>query len=215
MRLLIPIFLTLCTFATAAPLEPVALENGVSPTKRHEVVLEADKDTPSYARYEMKGNDSQFPGFLIRELPSGKTIGRFSCIADPNSDEQPLRSHVKILWRPDGGAVAICTSERFYSYTNVFALDPKSGKFVEVQFPDYKTLTGFPEPNTDQLKPRGFSSVQRWTSEGDLVYEIYLSPLATYRGADPLRHRVTLQVTPKRMKVIRREPDPKDDHPPK
>ena len=64
--------LALGSSALAAPLEPVALENGVSPTKRHDVVLEADKDTPSFERYEMKGDESQFPRFFIRELPSGK-----------------------------------------------------------------------------------------------------------------------------------------------
>ena len=205
MRLLILIILTICSYAVGSPLEPVALENGVSPTKHHEVVLEADKDTPSFARYEMKGDDSQFPKFLIRELPSGKVVGRLSWPGDPGSDKQPLRSHTKILWHPDGGAVAINTDERFYSFTNIFSLDPKSGKFVEVKFPDYKALTGFPEPNTNQLQPRGFSRVVGWTKEGGLVYETSVTPLPSYNGADPLSHRVTLRVTSKGMKVIRRE----------
>lgn len=216
MRLLIlPILLGLCSAAIAAPLEPVALENGVSPTKRYEVVLEADKDSPSFKRYEMKGDASQFPRFLIREISSGKTVGSLPWTGDPGSDEQPLRKHCEIIWRGDGGAVAINTHERFYSYTSVFVLDPKSGKFTEVLFPDYKTLTGFPEPNVDQLKPCGRDRVLGWTQKGDLVYGISLTPLASYKGNDPLNHRIELRVSPKGMKVIRRDADPKDDGPPK
>ena len=207
MRFLIPTLLALAHSALAAPSEPVALERGVSPTKQHDVVLEADKDTPAFARYEMKGDDSQFPKFFIRQLPSGRTVGNLSWPGDPSGgDSQPLRSHTKVLWRPDGSAVAINTDERFYSYTSVLASDPKSGKFVQVQFPDYKKLTGHATPKTEDLKPRGFAQSVRWTPKGFLVYEFGYSPGASYTGSDSLHHRITLRVTSRGMEVISREP---------
>ena len=210
MRVIFLSILCLSSYALAIPSEPVALQNGVSPSKRYEVVLEADKDTPSFKRYEMKGDPSQFPRFLIRELPGGRTVGSLSWTGDPGSDEQPLRSHCKVLWRGDGTAVAINTHERFYSYTSIFALAPKTGKFVEIKIPDYKTLSGFSEPNTEQLKPCGGDRVLGWTKEGALVYEISLTPLASYKGDDPLEHRISLRVTSKGMTVLKRESPPFD-----
>jgi hypothetical protein len=207
MRFLITTFLALTHYALAAPLEPVALESGVSPTKQYDVVLEADKDTPAFDRYEMKGDDSQFPRFFIRHLPSGTTVGSLRWPGDPSGgDSQPLRSHTKVLWSPDGSAVAINTDERFYSFTSVLASDPKSGKFVRVQFPDYKKLTGHATPKSEDLKPRGFSQSVCWTPKGFLVYEFGYSPAASYSGSDPLHYRITLRVTSRGMEVISSEP---------
>jgi hypothetical protein len=206
MRLFTLTLLTLAHSALAVPSEPVALKHGIAPTGKHEVVLEADKDTPSFKRYELKGDDTQFPKFLIRELPSGRTVGKLRWLGDSSSDSQPLRNHTQILWRPDGRAVAISTSERYYSHTNLFALQPKTGKFIEVPFPDYKTLTGHPQPKAEDLRPRGFGNTFRWTDKGFLVYEMKLSPEASYSGSDPLHHRITLRVTPRGMEVIAREP---------
>jgi hypothetical protein len=165
MRFLILALLTLTYPLLAAPSEPVSLEHGTAPTKRHDVVLAADKDTPSFERYELKGDDSQFPRFLIRELPSGKTVGSLKWPRDSSSDSQPLRNHTRVLWHPNGTSVAIHTSERYYSHTNILALDPKTGKFIELQFPDYKTLTGHPKPKSADLRPRGFGTALRWTEK--------------------------------------------------
>ena len=112
---------------------PDALEGGTSPNRRHEVVLDTAPETPV---------------LLVRELPSHHVVGRLEWPGDPTGgDTQPLRTHAKVLWQPTGEAVAINTDERFYAYTSVLARQPESGKFVHVQFPDYKTLTGFPPPN--------------------------------------------------------------------
>ena len=191
--------------ALATPTEPVVLEQGTASTGKHEVVLEADKDTPSFEQYELKGDHTQFPKFLIRELPSGRTVGSLKWPGDSSGDHQPLRNHTRILWRPDGKAVVINTSERHYSGTSVFALQ-KTGKFIEVPFPDYKTLTGHPQPKTEDLRPRGFGYALRWTAEGLLVYEVKFAPEASYSGADPLHHRITLRVSPEGMEVIARAP---------
>jgi hypothetical protein len=207
MRFLIPTLLALTHFALAVPLEPVALESGVSPPKQHDVVLEADKDTPAFDRYEMKGDDSQFPRFFIRQLPSGTTVGSLRWPGDPlGGDSQPLRSHTKVLWSPDGRAVAINTNERFYSYTSVLAYDSKSGKFVRVQFPDYKKLTGHATPKSENLRPRCFAQSVRWTPKGFLIYEFGDLPAASYGGSDPLHYRIMLSVTSRGMEVISSEP---------
>jgi hypothetical protein len=205
MRFLVLALLALANPLLAAPSEPVALKDGISPTKQHEVVLEADKDTPSFERYELKGDDSQFPRFLIRELPGGKTVGSLKWPGDTSGDSPPLRNHTQILWHPNGTAVAITTSERYYSQTNILALDPKTGKFLELRFPDYKTLTGYPKPKSDDLRPRGFGTALRWTEKGFLLYEMSSMPGASYKGTDPLHHRITLRVTPQGMEVVDRE----------
>lgn len=203
----LPAFQILCIGAAlAAPSEPVALEDGLSPDKRYEVVLEADKDTPSFARYEFKGDASQYPKFLIRDTATGRIVGRQKWPGDSTAgDERMLRNHARVLWRADGGAVAINTDERFYSYTSVLARGPKDVEFICVSFPDYKTLTGFAMPNSDDLRPRGFASATEWNSQGLLVYHFESSPLPSYKGVDPLKHRVTLRVTERGMEVFSRE----------
>lgn len=186
------LFVATMAFAGA----PDALEGGTSPTKLHDVVLDTTPETPV---------------LLVRELPGHRIVGRLEWPGDPTGgDTQPLRTHAKVLWQPTGKAVAINTDERFYSYTSVLALQPKSSKFVQVQFPDYKALTGFPAPNPDHLRPRAFACSERWTPKGNLVYSIGYAPDASYDGPDPLSHRITLSVTPTGMKVLRREANPED-----
>jgi hypothetical protein len=200
-------FLLVSAALAAPPSEPVGLEGGISPTKRHEVVLEADKDTPTYRSYEFKEDSG--PKILIRELPGKRVVAKLLWPGDPNSDAQPLRTHTAVLWSPDGECVAINTSERHYAHSSVFARDPESGKFVEVEVPDYKTMTGFAPPDSDKLRARGFANALSWTPEGHLVYILRLSPGGLYEGKDPLVHRTTLRVTPKGMVVVRREANPK------
>ncbi len=187
----------------AAPDEPVALKDGTSPNKRFEIVLEADKDTPSFAAYELKGDS--YPKFLVREVSTGKIVGRLACVGDSQSDAMPLREHATLFWRQDSLAVVINTSERFYSHSVVLAYDLAKKEFREVAFPDYKTSTGFAVPSSDDLRPRGFSSARGWDDDGRLTYEIMLVPGAAYRGADPLYHRITLHVSPGGMEVVSRE----------
>ena len=201
--------LIFCIFpltSQAAPKEPVALESGISPDGRFEVVLESDRDTPSYANYEMKGDTTAFPGFLIIERKTGKSLIRIEYPADPETDEQPLRKHTEVKWSPTSLAVAINTHERFYSHLSLAAYDSKHSKFKEIQLPDYKTLTGFPQPDSDQLRPRGFESVLSWNAKGNFVYELGLSPEASYNGPDPLHHIVELSISASGCKVVKRIP---------
>jgi len=100
--------------------------------------------------------------------------------------------------RTDSKAFAITIDDRFYSSSKIFALT-KELKFVEVAFPSYETMTGFPAPASDQLRPRGRWSVQGWDSEGRLIYSIFMSPRPSYSGDDPLEHTVLLDVTAEKM----------------
>ncbi len=209
MRVLIVTLLISGSTLIAAPSEPVSLSQGVAPTTRYEVVLEADKDTPGFQRYELKGEASEFPAILVREISGQRIVGRLSWPGDPSGgDSQPLRAHTEVLWSPTGEAVAINTNERLHSYSSVLALEPDTGKFVQVPFPAYKTLTGFSPPNSEQLRARGFTRAHEWTREGHLIYSIHYSPAASSVGADPLSHRIALRITHKGMEVIRREPNP-------
>jgi hypothetical protein len=204
MKRVIPLLWVLCCTAIAGPAEPVALENGASPNGKYDVVLEADKDTPSYSKYEFKADNS--PKLLLRELRSKKILQTLSYPCDPDSDMRPLREHTGIIWRPDSGALVINTSERFYSHMNVFVLNKKAGLFQEVNLPSYKSMTGFDVPKSEDLMARGHSSGTNWTEDGLLVYEIFLSPAGSYNGKDPLTHRVFLRLKPNEMEVVRHEP---------
>lgn len=190
--------------ASAEPGAPVALRDGASPDKKYEVVLEADKDSPSYKDYEFKGSEDQFPAFLIRDVKTHKVAARVRWMGDAVSDEKPLRLRSTVLWNPSGTSVILNTSERFYSHSGVWTLDQASGKFGKLDLPDYKTLTGFEAPTADELRPRGFSS-SAWTKEGNLEHKLILSPLHPKEGGDPFRHHITLRIGPEGFKVIARE----------
>lgn len=201
-----PIILTAALFSTAAfaQNEPVPLENGKSPDGRFEVVLEADKDTPGYEKYEMKGGS--YPAFLILDQESGKALVRIEFPGDVQSDQQPLRKHTKILWSPKSSAVAINTDERFYSHLTLAAFDEESGVFKKVIVPDYMTLTGFPDPPREQLRARGREFAEGWTEDGHLIYRLRYAPMPSFEGDDPLRHRIELAVESDGFKVVRRLP---------
>jgi hypothetical protein len=197
--------LFLMVFAQLSGAQTRALENGVSPDGRFEVVLEADIDDPAFSRYELKGEDDQFPAYLVLQRQSGKILMRIRYPADSHSDKQPLRKHTKVLWSPLSTAVAINTRERFYTHTSLAVFDPGKVEFRRVELPDYETLTSFSKPDSRKLKPRGASWVSAWTSEGHFIYESRLASLVD-EELDPLRHRVELSIGAEGCKVVKRLP---------
>ena len=204
MKYLLSIFFITVLIASAEPSIGVALENGVSPDKKLEVVLEADKDTPLYKGYEFKGGNDQFPAFLIREIKTGKVLARVGWEGDADSDQRPLRAKSSVHWNPSGTAVILNTSERHYSQSSIWALNTTTGAFTKLALPDYKTMTGFEAPSSDDLRPRGFSSWS-WTQDGELICELVLSPLIPNDGGNPMRHKITLRLDPEGFEVIARE----------
>jgi len=175
------------------------------------VVLEAEKGSPRYRAYEFKGDEFQFPAFLIRELPTRKVLGRVPWPGDAGSDEQPLSASSAVLWSPDGNSVALNTTERYYAHTTVWTIDRGAGVFVEVGLPEYETLTGFEKPDSNDLRPRGCARIKEWTPDSHLVYELMFSPEPDYDGADSMHHEVTLRIAGQRMEVLSRKTIPRDD----
>jgi hypothetical protein len=86
----------------------------------------------------------------------------------------------------------------------VFAVNEES-KFVQVAFPSYKTMTGFPPPDSKHLRPRGRVTVEGWDQEGRLIYDLFAVPLPSLTGNDPLIHRVYLGVSAAKMLPMRVE----------
>jgi len=164
------------------------LDNGISPNKRFEVVLD---------EVELR--------FLIIELKTGKRVGITDYSADPHTDAQPLKSHVTVSWSPKGTAVALQQSERFYSSCSILIYDAKRIKFVDAVLPTYKEMTGFPQPDPKDLRPRGSSGFVEWTDRETFFYGIHLVPEPLYKGADPLEHTVELTLDPKGCKVVKKQ----------
>lgn len=191
MKLALFLLLALSAVAFAdIPLVP----DSVSPDGTIQAVMDIDRDpTISPA---LKGDS--VPRIELTEMATGRVLASIEYFGSEGDDARPLREHVQVRWRHDSKACAITIQDRFYSSSQVFALN-KESRFVKVEFPTYEEMTGFPVPDRDQLRPRGQSSVEGWDSDGKLIYYIFLSPLPSYSGDDPLEHTVLLNVTPERM----------------
>lgn len=197
--------LLLCAGCALAA-EPVPLKDGRSPDQRFEVCLEADKDTPSFAKYQFKGGEENFPAFVVREIKTGKILSRFGYPSDPHSDKRPLREKVSVSWHPDSQRVFMNSRERFYTATTVVAYHAKEKEFKWIPFPSYEKLTGFPDPPRRHLRPRCHSISVAWTKAGTLIHELGYSPMPSYKGKDPLLHRIELKVAATGMTVVKRTP---------
>lgn len=159
-----------------------------------------DIDRDSTINPEWKGDN--YPRVEITEKATGKILASIKYFGAAGDDARPLREHAQVKWRSDSKAFAVTIQDRFYSYTKIFAMNEDS-KFVEVQFPSYEAMTGFPAPNVEQLRPRGHSTVEGWDEQGRLIYHIFYSPLPSYSGKDPLEHKVLLDVSAAKMVPIR------------
>ncbi len=186
--------LTLLAFTAVAIAETPEVPKSLSPDGKIHAVMDVDRD-PQISP-EWKGDS--FPKIEITQKDAGRVLASIGYFGAAGDDARPIREHVRVTWRSDSKAFAITIDDRFYSHSKVFALS-KELKFVEVSFPSYEAMTGYPVPNSDLLRPRGRSSVEGWDSEGRLIYSIFMSPLPSYSGNDPLEHKVLLKVTPEGM----------------
>ena len=194
-----PALLTLLAFTAIAEAEIPEVSKSLSPDGKIHGVMDVDRD-PMISP-EWKGDS--YPKIEVTEKYTGRVLASIKYFGAVGDDARPLREHVRLSWRPDSKAFAVRIDDRFYSSSKVFALT-KDSKFVEVSFPDYKTMTGYPIPDSDKLRPRGRSTVEGWDSEGRLVYSIFMSPLPSYSGDDPLEHKVLLEVTPDGMIIAKK-----------
>ena len=168
-----------------------------SPDGKFHAVMDIDRD-PSIVP-EWKGDS--FPRIEITEKATGRVLASVEYFGAVGDDARPLREHVKISWRADSRALAVTIDDRFYSATKVLARG-KDLKFVDVPLPSYKAMTGFPLPDVKELRPRGRETVKGWDERGRLIYRIFYSPLPSYKGKDPLRHQVLLEVSPSGVKRV-------------
>ena len=183
------VLLTLLASSTVAVAEIPDVPKSLSPDGKIHAVLDVDRD-PKISP-EWKGNN--FPKIEITQKDTGRVLASIEYFGAAGDDARPLREHVRVTWRSDSKAFAVTIDDRFYSTSKVFALN-KNSKFVEVEFPSYDTMTGFPTPDSEQLKPKGRWSVEGWDSDGRLILYIFMSPLASYSGDDPLEHTILLEV---------------------
>jgi hypothetical protein len=186
--------LSLLAFTVVAVADIPEVPKSLSPDGKTNAVIDIDRDPQISPEWK----EDSYPQIEITQKDTGRVLAVIKYFGSAGDDARPLREHVRVSWRPDSKAFAITIDDRFYSASKVFALT-KESKFVEVSFPSYQAMTGYPVPDSDQLRPKGRSSADGWDSEGRLIYSIFMSPLPSYSGDDPLEHKVLLEVTPEGM----------------
>ena len=129
------VFCTFLTHSTVAIADIPAVPGSVSPDGKIHAVMDIDRD-PTIAP-EWKGDS--FPRIEITEKMTGKVLFSLEYFGAAGDDARPLRDHVKLSWRPDSKAFAVTINDRFYSVTNVYAMNKKA-KFVHVPFPSFQNL---------------------------------------------------------------------------
>ena len=183
-------FLALLVGSSLAYAEIPVVPESVSPDGKMHAMMDVDRDP----KISPEWKEESFPHIEITKRDTGKILASIEYFGAVGDDARPLREHVRVHWRPDSKAFSITIEDRFYSSSKVYALN-KELKFIEVAFPNYNVMTGFPDPDTEQLRPRGRSTVEGWDEKGRLIYYIFMSPLPSYSGDDPLEHTVLLDVT--------------------
>ena len=178
------------------------IPKSLSPDGKIHAVMDIDRDP----KISPKWKEGSFPQIEITRKETGEVLASVAYFGAVGDDERPLREHVRVDWRPDGKAFGITIDDSFYSSCSVYILN-KKGEFVSApSLPtDYEKLTGFPAPDVKHLRPRGRDMVVGWNKEGHLIYSIFRSPLPSFTGSDPLRHRIYLGVTPTKMTVVKVE----------
>jgi hypothetical protein len=191
--------LTLLICSTLVRADVPAVPDSLSPDGKLQVVMDVDRDSAISPEWK----EESFPRIEVTERATGKVVASIGYFGAAGDDARPLREHVRVHWRSDAKAFAITINDRFYSSGKVLVLN-KELQFVEVAFPSYTTMTGFPVPASGQLRPRGRSSVEGWDPQGRLIYSIFMSARPSYSGDDPLEHRVLLDVTAEGMVVVKK-----------
>jgi hypothetical protein len=176
-----------------------AVPESESPNGNLYAVMDIDRD-PTIDP-EWKGDS--YPRIEITDKATGKVGTSIEYFGSPG-DQRPLREHVSLKWRSDSRAFSVTINDRFYSTTQVYS-QKKDGTYVSVSFPNYEEMTGFAQPNSDHLRPRGRGTVTGWDKDDHLFYDLFASPLPTFTGSDPLVHRVILKIADGLMSTVRVE----------
>jgi hypothetical protein len=189
------------TSSVIASIRLPVIEGSISPDVSAYAVMDLDRD-PSL---DPEWKEGSFPQIEITDIKNGRILKSLEYFGSAGDDSRPLREHVMVYWRQDSKALAIRIDDRYYTHSVVLEKN-EHGKFVEVPLPSYETMTGFKVPSSEELRPRGRSSVEGWDTQGHLVYTIFLSPEAAYQGPDPLNHKILLSLSAGKMTVVKSEP---------
>ena len=174
------------------------IPKSTSPDGKLHAIMDVDRDP----RIVPEWKEDSFPMIELTDKATGDVLESIAYFGSVGDDERPLREHIKIFWRPDSTAFALTINDRFYSYSIIYARNEEQ-EFVQVPIPtSYKELTGFDEPDVKHLRPRGRNTVDGWDKDGNLIYKIFLSPMPSFSGNDPLRHKVLLEVSATKMKPV-------------
>jgi hypothetical protein len=188
--------LSLLTLTGAAVAEIPEVPKSLSPDGKIHAVMNIDRDP----KIDPEWKEDSLPQIEITQKDTGRILTSITYFGSPGDDERPLREHVRFSWRPDSKAFSITIDDRFYSSSKVYVLNSES-RFVPVEFPGYETMTGFPLPDSEHLRPRGRATVGWWDEDGRLIYDLFASPLPSFTGRDPLVHRIRLEVSSDGMTV--------------
>ena len=145
MRRALLTLLTLLACTTVATADIPGVPESLSPDGKIHAVMDVDRDP----KISPEWKEDSFPRIEITQKATGQVLASIEYFGSAGDDTRPLREHVRVNWRPDSKVFAITIDDRFYSASKVFAMTRES-KFVEVAFPSYTAMTGFPVPDSDQ-----------------------------------------------------------------
>ncbi len=178
----------------------VGVPDSDSPDGMFYAVMDVDRDP----KIDPEWKKGSYPRVEITDKESGEVITSIEYFGSPADDQRPLRDHVLVKWRSDCTAFSITIRERFYSWSQIYG-KKEDGTYASIDFPTYEEMTGFPQPSSEHLRPRGRGTVTGWNKDGHLVYDLFASPLPSFVSNDPLVHRIMLKVADGKMTTVRVE----------
>jgi hypothetical protein len=185
--------------------EPVIVPNAASPNGTFSVRLTHDRATES----DKPIFDA--PDVQIVATATNKVLVSFAYAADPNSDQQPLRTNIRAHWNADGTAVALSFSERFYTHLLVYRLqgtlaEPES--FSAVTLPDTMPIIQAMIPRFKEFRSRWHSAFQGWLSRNTIQFSAGTGALITpLADGDPnimAVYSFTVDITDPKTPIIKR-----------
>jgi hypothetical protein len=185
--------------------EPVVITNAASPDGTFTVRLTSDRSK------ETDPPSDSVPDVQIVAAASNKVLVSFPYAADPNSDLQPLRTHIRAHWNGDGSAVALSFSERFYTHLIVYRLQGTSAapeSFEAVTLPDTAPVIMAMIPRFKEFRSRWHSNFQGWPGRNTIQFSAgtgaLVTPLADGNPCFMAVYSFTVDITDSKTPVIRR-----------
>ncbi|MFC5457751.1 hypothetical protein [Prosthecobacter fluviatilis] len=193
-------------FACLTAAEPVVVPNAASPDGRFVIRLTHDRAKETDPLLE----DS--PNVQIVASAGNRVLVTFPYAADPESDPQPLRTHIRAHWNADGSAVALSFSERFYTHLLVYRLQgtlemPEA--FAAVTLPDTVPVIEAMIPRFKGFRSRWHLNFQGWPGRSTLQFSAGTGALIKTLAVDEdpnfmAVYSFTVDISDPRTPVIKR-----------